>query len=54
MKLFITGGTGFLGRSLVKQMAPKAEKIFLLARKKSFNKAIKIFKGFENVEVVFR
>jgi len=52
MKLFITGGTGFLGISLVKELASDAEKIYLLVRKRSFIKASKTFKNFNNVEVV--
>jgi len=52
MKLFITGGTGFLGRSLVKQLAPQLKKIYVLVRKGSLARSHKIFKDYANVEIV--
>lgn len=35
MKLFLTGGTGFLGSELVERLAPHFEKIYLLCRRPS-------------------
>lgn len=39
--VFLTGGTGFIGKQLVKELAKEDVKIFLLVRSKS--KAIRIF-----------
>ena len=33
MKVFITGGTGFLGKKLVLELAKESEKIYILTRK---------------------
>jgi len=52
MKILITGGTGFLGKFLVHELAPKVEKIYILVRSKSLNAARKMFDDFNNVEFI--
>lgn len=47
MKILITGGTGFLGQYLVKELQRSAEKIFVLARHQT-----NVFKDCKNVEYV--
>ena len=48
MQVFITGATGFLGKYIVAQLAPHADKIFVLTRNPSKN----IFSDFPNVILV--
>jgi nucleoside-diphosphate-sugar epimerase len=52
VKILITGGTGFIGKRVVRYLSPRVEKIYLLTRPKSINKAKKAFRGIENVEFV--
>ena len=40
MKILITGGTGFVGRNIIKNFQRKKYKIFLIQRKKKYNKKI--------------
>ena len=50
MPIFVTGGTGFLGKQLVKELSYLDEDVHLLVRKNSNvkeidNKRLKIFPG---------
>ena len=38
MKILITGGTGFVGRNIIKNFQRKKYKIFLIQRKKKYKK----------------
>ena len=40
MKILITGGTGFVGRNIIKNFQSKKYKIFLIQRKKYKKKLI--------------
>lgn len=40
MKILITGGTGFVGRNIIKNLQSKKYKIFLIQRKKKYKKKI--------------
>ncbi len=51
MKLFLTGGTGFLGSELVERLAPHFEKIYLLCRKPSKRMELR-FENLSNIELV--
>jgi thioester reductase-like protein len=51
MKLFLTGGTGFLGSELVERLAPHFEKIYLLCRRPSKRMELK-YENFSNIELV--
>lgn len=49
MKIFITGGTGFIGKRMVRLLSQNAEKIYLLTRPQSLNKATKALGHLKNV-----
>lgn len=49
MKIFITGGTGFIGKRIVRMLAPKADTIYLLTRPHSLKKATKSLGHLKNV-----
>jgi nucleoside-diphosphate-sugar epimerase len=51
MKLFLTGGTGFLGSELVERLAPHFEKIYLLCRRPSKRMEL-VYEKFSNIELV--
>lgn len=51
MKLFLTGGTGFLGSELVEKLAPHFEKIYLLCRRPSKRLELK-YENLSNIELV--
>ena len=38
MKILITGGTGFVGRNIIKNLQKQKYKIFLIQRKKNIKK----------------
>jgi dihydroflavonol-4-reductase len=49
MKIFVTGGTGFVGRNLVKALVEKGHQVYALVREQ--NKARSILG--HNVEMAF-
>lgn len=48
MRIFITGGTGFIGKVLVEKLAKTSNKILLLTRKRSASE----FKQYKNLEII--
>ena len=44
MKLFVTGGSGFLGKSFIKEATKKNNFVYLLSRKKKNNYNLKVKK----------
>jgi thioester reductase-like protein len=48
MKIFITGATGFLGKYLIRELAPKFETIYVLSRKSDYDG----FNLYSNIQVV--
>lgn len=52
MKILVTGGTGFIGKRFVKEVAPLVESMYLLVRGQSFDKAKVMFAEFDNVFLV--
>ncbi len=52
MNLFITGASGFIGKQVLSQLAPKCNKIFLLSRTKSLLKTKEFFKEFDNITFI--
>jgi len=52
MKLFITGGTGFIGKRLVQEIANQVETIYILVRPNSLKKAKNIFESLSNVKLI--
>lgn len=49
MKIFITGGTGFIGKRIVRLLSQKAQTIYLLTRPQSLKKATKSLGHLKNV-----
>lgn len=49
MKIFITGGTGFIGKRIVSMLASKVDTIYLLTRAHSLKKATKTLGHLKNV-----
>jgi len=52
MKILITGGTGFIGKRVVREMSASAEVIFLLTRPRSLAKARKSFSDLKNIHYI--
>ena len=52
MKVLMTGGTGFLGRYILADLISHCEKIYLLIRKQSIEKAKVFFSQYENVVLI--
>jgi nucleoside-diphosphate-sugar epimerase len=52
MNIFITGGTGFIGKRIVRGLCDHYETVYLLVRKKSLNKAKITFSNIENIVLV--
>jgi thioester reductase-like protein len=52
MKIFITGGTGFIGKRLVQKIADQVDTIFILVRPTSLKKAKNLFENYNNVKIV--
>lgn len=52
MNILLTGATGFLGKYLVKKLAPKVDVLYVLVRSKSFKSAQRAFKEWKNVEFI--
>lgn len=52
MNLFITGGTGFIGKRVVNRLASQVDKIYLLVREKSATRAKKNFSNYNNIEYI--
>jgi thioester reductase-like protein len=50
MKILIIGGTGFIGQRLVRQLHQEGQKIFLLVRPESLEKAKKLFKDLNDIQ----
>ena len=48
----MTGGTGFLGRYILADLISHCEKIYLLVRKPSLEKAKVFFSQYENVVLI--
>jgi thioester reductase-like protein len=51
-RFLITGGTGFIGKQLIEQIAPEAEEILLFVRRMSLFQAKKTFRHYENVRII--
>ncbi len=52
MKILITGGTGFIGKRVVKELASHVESIYLLVRPVSLRKAKKQFADLTNIQLI--
>ena len=52
MKILMTGGTGFLGRYILEDLISHCEILYLLVRKKSFEKAKGLFSHHKNVILI--
>ena len=52
MNLFITGATGFLGKSLVQKIYPDANKLYILVRPESIGKAKKFYSTFDHIKII--
>ncbi|MEX0798217.1 MAG: SDR family oxidoreductase [Bacteriovoracaceae bacterium] len=52
MKILVTGGTGFIGKKVVRLLEPEVEKIFLLVRKRSLEKAKKAFPNSKKIQII--
>jgi len=49
MEIFITGGTGYLGRYMVKELSTQVDSVYLLVQRKYLKRAQKDFSSFKNV-----
>lgn len=52
MNILITGGTGFIGKRVVRLLEAEADKIFLLVRKRSMQKAKEAFPDSEKIQFI--
>jgi thioester reductase-like protein len=52
MKILIIGGTGFIGQRLVRKLHQQGEKIFLLSRPSSLEKAKSLFKDLSDITFI--
>ena len=52
MKILITGGTGFIGKRIVRLLEPHAETLFLLVRNESFTKTKKLYSENEKIRLI--